>query len=530
MNNLPSRPYVPPGRRLLAGATSLNPPALAPKARPWLSSRLPSGAESPESTEIFVDNLPPETTLPGLRLFFGRFGRIARLNLPRDRRDDSLCRGFAFVRFMAACDAARATAASDRAPFGHALLSVKPAGAHTAAVAAAPRAATHFRVGGNGGGGDAAPTKRGGKTSRQGGAKSKGKGHQATKAALLQAACEATADPSGMHDIAKDSGGAADNMQAYAIVTRALGGATFRLRCCDGLDRIGKLRGALKHGRRRVRLRVGDHVLVALREFGTGDRADIVRRYDPKEVTALRRAGELSTLLDHGAATADADAGADLDTIVFGEDLDESDSEEVDACDDAGFLWADPAAGAASAPPTSSMAKPPSVGPSGGMGDGGVALADGDSWTTDDDDDDDDDNHDGLEGAATITNLTGPIDLFEDAGETLAVTRVGPNTETPTAETQDVVEVRWVPRGARKGDTVVSGLAFEHCQSLTAVFRKMLGCPVTAKKAPTARDRCKVNGPILVLAGPHVYVVEDLLRETGSRKIVIFTYGMPGER
>ena len=59
--------------------------------------------------------------------------------------------------------------------------------------------------------------------------------------------------------------------QEYAIVTKMLGNGRVSLKCMDGIDRLGKIRGKM---RKRVWIREGDTVLVSLREF-QDDKCDI---------------------------------------------------------------------------------------------------------------------------------------------------------------------------------------------------------------------------------------------------------------
>lgn len=80
--------------------------------------------------------------------------------------------------------------------------------------------------------------------------------------------------------------------QRYARVERLLGNGRVRALCDDGASRQCRIRGSM---RRRVWVRVGDVVLVTLRQFGSAgedDKADLVHRYEAAEVDSLRRLGE----------------------------------------------------------------------------------------------------------------------------------------------------------------------------------------------------------------------------------------------
>jgi len=87
------------------------------------------------------------------------------------------------------------------------------------------------------------------------------------------------------------------NQQVYAKVLKKLGDCRFELKCFDGLNRNGKVRGKM---RKRVWIEVGDYVLVSTRNFENEhvagsetvtetNKADIFHRYTPEEVRILKR-------------------------------------------------------------------------------------------------------------------------------------------------------------------------------------------------------------------------------------------------
>ena len=72
--------------------------------------------------------------------------------------------------------------------------------------------------------------------------------------------------------------------QEYAEVQRALGDGRFTIQCYDNISRIGKIRG--KHFRR-MWIRVGDLILISLRDFEDG-KADIIHKYSAEEARSLQ--------------------------------------------------------------------------------------------------------------------------------------------------------------------------------------------------------------------------------------------------
>ena len=104
--------------------------------------------------------------------------------------------------------------------------------------------------------------------------------------------------------------------QEYGRVTALLGNARLRVLCSDGVERLGIIRGKM---RRRVWIRAGDVILIALREF-SDERCDVIHKYRDEEVRALKKSGDLVDLGDD-VAEAEEDDG-----FVFGEEKDEDDN------------------------------------------------------------------------------------------------------------------------------------------------------------------------------------------------------------
>lgn len=77
--------------------------------------------------------------------------------------------------------------------------------------------------------------------------------------------------------------------QMYARVTTLLGSGRARAKCSDGVERPCRVRGTM---RRREWVRVGDVVLVSLRDGLAGDVADIVFKYSDAELQQLKKLGE----------------------------------------------------------------------------------------------------------------------------------------------------------------------------------------------------------------------------------------------
>jgi translation initiation factor 1A len=78
----------------------------------------------------------------------------------------------------------------------------------------------------------------------------------------------------------------------YGKIVKKLGGTHMKVMCNDGIERIGKIPGAM---RKRKWINVNDIILLSLREFSTNqDHCDILYCYDYDESKNLLSLGEIS--------------------------------------------------------------------------------------------------------------------------------------------------------------------------------------------------------------------------------------------
>jgi translation initiation factor 1A len=82
--------------------------------------------------------------------------------------------------------------------------------------------------------------------------------------------------------------------EILGIVTRILGGERMMVRCADGKERMGRIRGKIK---KRMWVRLGDLVLISPWDFQP-ERGDIVFRYRKREAYWLKRKGFFNKYLD----------------------------------------------------------------------------------------------------------------------------------------------------------------------------------------------------------------------------------------
>jgi translation initiation factor 1A len=81
-----------------------------------------------------------------------------------------------------------------------------------------------------------------------------------------------------------------DDEQEYAVAEKMLGNSRIQLKCTDGKDRLGIIRGAMK---KKIWIQMGDLVLVSTRDY-QDNKADIIHKYTPDEVRILKKKGEVA--------------------------------------------------------------------------------------------------------------------------------------------------------------------------------------------------------------------------------------------
>lgn len=111
------------------------------------------------------------------------------------------------------------------------------------------------------------------------------------------------------------------DLQEYAQIIKAYGSNRYEANCFDGKTRLAHSRGNLK--KKKIYIKVGDVVMISLREF-QDEKCDIIYVYNPKEVTQLKKLGEipLDVAENNTATIVSEDIGID-----FEETLDESKDE-----------------------------------------------------------------------------------------------------------------------------------------------------------------------------------------------------------
>ncbi|HIH38083.1 translation initiation factor eIF-1A [Candidatus Woesearchaeota archaeon] len=83
--------------------------------------------------------------------------------------------------------------------------------------------------------------------------------------------------------------------ETIGILEQRLGSSRVRVRCMDGKTRVCRIPGRLK---RRLWVRENDVVIVEPWEFGGDEKGDVLFKYRPLQVRALRDKGYLKNLED----------------------------------------------------------------------------------------------------------------------------------------------------------------------------------------------------------------------------------------
>jgi len=80
--------------------------------------------------------------------------------------------------------------------------------------------------------------------------------------------------------------------QEYGYVTKMLGDGKVRVLCYDKVERLGVIRGSMRHKKHKVWIAEKDHVLVSFCDF-TEKKCYVVHKYSPEDVRRLKKMGEL---------------------------------------------------------------------------------------------------------------------------------------------------------------------------------------------------------------------------------------------
>ncbi len=81
--------------------------------------------------------------------------------------------------------------------------------------------------------------------------------------------------------------------EVLGVLDQRVGGSRMKVRCMDGKVRLCRIPGKLK---RKLWTREGDILLIEPWEFGGDEKGDVVFKYRPNQVAALKSKGVLENL------------------------------------------------------------------------------------------------------------------------------------------------------------------------------------------------------------------------------------------
>lgn len=113
--------------------------------------------------------------------------------------------------------------------------------------------------------------------------------------------------------------------QEYGQVEKLLGNLRLKIKCIDGKERLGKIRGSI---RKRCWITIGDVVLVSLREF-EDEKCDVLHKYSGDHIKKLVKFGEIPESLTTVDKVAEIDENIIKDSVEF-EDEDDEDQLDFD--------------------------------------------------------------------------------------------------------------------------------------------------------------------------------------------------------
>lgn len=116
--------------------------------------------------------------------------------------------------------------------------------------------------------------------------------------------------------------------QQYAVVQELLGNGRLNALCYDGVTRMGRIRGSLRHGPKKALIFKKDLIIVSQRDFE--DKVDVIHKYSHDEASMQFRKYKMPDHLVKAWSSDEFSNSTDVDNIVFGDsDEEHNDSEFI---------------------------------------------------------------------------------------------------------------------------------------------------------------------------------------------------------
>ena len=85
--------------------------------------------------------------------------------------------------------------------------------------------------------------------------------------------------------------------QEFGIVRQLMGNGRVTILCADNKERMGRIRGSMRHSKKRVLIEKGNLVVVSGRDGFDEDKVDIIHKYNHDEANILHTSGTLPEVI-----------------------------------------------------------------------------------------------------------------------------------------------------------------------------------------------------------------------------------------
>jgi len=100
-----------------------------------------------------------------------------------------------------------------------------------------------------------------------------------------------------------------DEDQQYAVVKALLGNGRLNALCQDGVERLGKIRGSMRHGPNKTIVNKNDLIIVSARDFE--NKVDVLHKYTHEEASSMFRIYHIPDALKKAYNSSIGDLDAD---------------------------------------------------------------------------------------------------------------------------------------------------------------------------------------------------------------------------
>jgi initiation factor 1A len=118
-----------------------------------------------------------------------------------------------------------------------------------------------------------------------------------------------------------------DEDQKFAVVKELLGNGRLNALCEDSVTRMGRIRGSMRSGPKKVIISKGDLIIVALRDYE--DKVDVVHRYTHEEASSIIRRYQMPDFIVRSWNMDEYEQDNEKDSVIFAEEEDVLDIDNI---------------------------------------------------------------------------------------------------------------------------------------------------------------------------------------------------------